>query len=171
MDIITNDKKIDLLSFKIIKYCILVGFICLVACSKKYVQNAAPSLHFELTDQAKILINKSWHEKSVEVVHHDLDSSQVMNITQQFLNTDLDDVVIFSQDGSYQYDEGETKSRNDSQQVYENGNWYLAKDHLVLVTHNSRIHYQVKELSLNTLVLKLFPKQENYHYVITYEPL
>lgn len=139
-----------------------------IACSKVNYDSKGDYTAIELTDTMKTLVDKRWMEVLVEVKHPKLDSTQATNITHQFLRSDLDDLLIFSDDGTYQFDEGKSKSREESKQVYEQGNWSIVGSHLVLMTNNSKTHYLIKQLSAGSLVLKLPVKNEEYYYVLTY---
>ncbi len=158
----SNYKAITLLLFAVLLQ---------VSCVKQSPRNKLPTLDFELTNSGKILIDKNWREVTVEVINHQEDKNQSKNITGQFNRSDLDDLMIFLKDGTYKFEEGQSKLSTESKQVYEIGNWFLDGDQLVLETEESRTNYIVKKISPNTLILALPVKYEDYHYLITYQSI
>lgn len=77
---------------------------------------------FYMNDVGRMLINKKWVEVSIEVIQTDTLSK---DITGQFMKSDLDDIIVFSEDGTYEFDEGKTKARNESSQIYQKGIWRI----------------------------------------------
>ena len=116
-----------------------------------------------------MLINKNWKEVSIEVFGADDNLNK--DITHQFMKSDLDDIILFNDNGTYLFDEGRSKARNESSQVYDNGTWTF--DHytnsLELLSHEIYTTYQLIKISNETLILKLEIPSKNYFYLITYQ--
>ena len=117
-----------------------------------------------------MLTAKRWKEINIEVFD---DSELHKNITHQFMKSDLDDIILFMENGTYLFDEGQSKARDVSAQIYENGNWQLNSEDktLVLSTKNSTTTYKIQELTDNELVLELPVESKEYHYVLTYQQI
>lgn len=155
---------------KIIFKLIACTFISFLACSKQNYHNKTLLGDFQLTEHSQILVGNNWREIKIEVIDREQNSVS-KNITNQFLQTDLDDEIIFSADGTYVFNEGKTKAKKESSQFYENGFWQLRNDELTLATRNSKTSYLIKDLSTNILVLKLLVKNEDYYYILTFQPI
>jgi len=154
-------------------YATLFISIALSACSRSGFSNLSAFPEIELTEQTSLLMSKKWKESKVELIDYDKSSEPSKNITGQFNKSDLDDVITFSEDGTYEYDEGQTKAVEGSTQKYELGIWHLREDEgtLTLKTADSTTSYELTQLTAKELVLKLTVENEAYHYLITYEPV
>lgn len=145
--------------------------IFLQACAKSNYKSKALPLNPIDSEYAKTLVNKTWQEVSIETINDDQNTIESKNITGQFLATDLDDEILFFEDGTYTYDEGKTKAKKESSQLYENGNWQLREGELVLTTKHFSTSYQVIEISPTKMVLELLVKNEDYHYLLIYKAI
>ena len=122
------------------------------ACSKKQVATHAAIDHSET---AKMIMNQQWLESDVSVIHNP--DTVLHDITLQFPAPERDDVLIFSGDGTYQYDEGATKSNSILKQTFVEGQWKLdeAKRELQLMANGSTDTYEIVSVTDTSLVLKL----------------
>jgi hypothetical protein len=98
-----------------------------------------------------------WKETSV--VAHKLRGNDTLsyNITRQFDGTDRDDLTIFCEDGTFLFEEGQTKHTAQSSEKYYTGTWQLTGDgrKLTLNTSKAGDEYQILRLDSTTMVLKL----------------
>ena len=110
--------------------------------------------------------------RSSEVISQ-LQDSSFSDITDQFMSSDLDDVIVFSSNRQYIFDEGPTKGRIEGPQIYETGRWdVIANKQLVLQNEHSSTTYDVIHLSTDQLVLRLSVEVEKQHYsyILTFQP-
>ncbi len=142
-------------------------FLC-ISCSNKVHRNKSIPTTISLTDQGRLLVGTPWKEKAIEVVYDKIQQEENQNITGQFAKTDLDDLMVFSEDGTYRFEEGKSKLRKESIDVYENGNWFIEDNKLVLTSNHSKTTYLIHKVVSDSLVLLLPVANENYHYMITY---
>ncbi len=147
----------------------IFAIVICAACAKKQHDSAFSTKNFHLTNENKMLLDTSWKEVKIEVYEHNTDDSKVKNITGQFMKSDLDDVIIFNRDGTYIFDEGNSKARKESLQVYQNGNWQMQEDQLLLSASEEQVtQYQVLTLTPEKLVLKYRAYKKKYFYILTY---
>jgi hypothetical protein len=135
------------------KSCLPLFVIVLAcACSKKQVTTQTVSDHSET---AKMIMNRQWLESDVSVIHNP--DTALHDITLQFPAPERDDVLIFSADGTYKYDEGATKSNSFLKQTFVEGQWKLDEDQrtLQLMANGSADTYEIVAITDSTLVLKL----------------
>lgn len=150
------------MKYKLILFFVMTLF--LISCSKQLQVEVVGGKEY------KMLTSKRWKEINIEVI----DNGKLhKNITHQFMKSDLDDIILFMENGTYFFDEGQTKARDVSAQIYENGNWQLNSEDktLVLTTKNLITTYKIKELTDNTLVLELPVELKEYHYLLTYKQI
>ncbi|MEO1651984.1 MAG: hypothetical protein AAFU64_00415 [Bacteroidota bacterium] len=148
--------------------------LSLFGCHKKFTSPATRAISlppFKLTEGSQLLLDKTWREANIEVIHLSTEDQPKDNITRQFLSTDLDDELTFYEDGTYTYDEGQSKARESHLHIYEKGNWALEDKRLVLLNPNSSTRYILRNLSSDTLVLEYRVKSEKYYYLLTYKAL
>ena len=133
----------------------------------------ACELNFELTERAQLLLDKQWSETSIKVLRR-AGEAQTMDVTDQFMPSDLDDVIIFHRDGTFLFDEGASKARQESQQVYGAGSWTLIEENkqLVLCSQSKYTIYEVVDLAPDQLILQLGidKPDESYTYELIYHP-
>ena len=142
---------------------IVVLMVVCAACSNKYHASK-----IEPTDH--VLVGKPWKEVNIEVFQND---SLQKNITKQFMKSDLDDVIIFNPDGTYFFDEGISKARTASAQIYQRGLWQIneSKQLTFIELNGDSTTYSIEEMSPEKLIIKLPAKKTDLFYVMTYVPL
>ena len=152
---------------------LLFSLFLLTSCSKTYQTSSTipPQWDFQLTAESMTLLDKQWSEVAIKVIEDEPLSEEDKDITHQIYATDLDDLMIFRENGTYQFDEGRSKAVATGSQVYEDGYWQLKDNQLVLMAHGAETLYLVEKLSADSLVLKLPVAGEAYHYLITYVAL
>lgn len=163
----------NFMRFTILLLCLL--FSCKT--SKILTHNAWESscnLTFQPTPKTKLLMHKKWTEISIEVIEQQHDSTD-LDITDQFMKSDLDDLIIFNADGTFVFDEGSSKARNESHQIYGKGQWALdeTSSKLLLCMKGDLTIYDITTLNPELMVLQLeqHKSDESYTYVLTYQPL
>lgn len=84
-------------------------------------------------------------------------------------------MIVFNKNGTYVFDEGKTKARPGSAQVYEQGNWCICAggNQLILGSGPSITSYEVIRLEENVLVLQLMRTRNEKAdaYLLTYQPV
>jgi TonB family protein len=94
------------------------------------------------------------------------------NITRQFDGTDRDDLSIFREDGTFLFEEGQTKFTPQSSEKYYTGTWQVNDDGHILTMRTGRSSdvYQILRLDTSAMVLKLFVSKEEstYYYLLSY---
>jgi hypothetical protein len=149
------------------------------ACSNSVLVKQRLPCKFRMSQQAQVLVGKQWKEISIEAkrqVNNAMPSSKdYRDITGQFSASDLDDVMVFSRNGTYVFDEGNVKARPESAQIYESGNWCICKGgkELALINGPSLTIYNIVELHDKSLVLQLHRTNEVLAdtYLLRYIPL
>lgn len=153
----------------------------LIACSllsctssRKLAADRLCSIKFKRTKQSLHLINKKWTEISIKVFMRQNDHTE-MDITDQFMASDIDDLMIFHEDGTFVFDEGASKATPGSHQVYGSGSWalYEKEAKLVLCMDDYQTIYEVMELNPHEMILQLKESnsRKSYTYVLTYRPV
>lgn len=149
---------------------VLLAVTCL-SCSRKLVYEQTIPCRFELNETALQLAGKKWTETDIELRRLEKDSAY-NEITGQFMESDLDDVMYFNSNGTYIFDEGKRKARPQSPQVYENGKWCLCENgnQLALISGPSVTIYDIVALSENVLQLRLLriKGEKEEAYLLTY---
>lgn len=152
---------------------IIVIVITLSSCSKKSYQaavvaNSSPTL----SPGAELLASYIWKETSVVAYKPKGNDTLTYNITRQFEGTDRDDLSLFREDGTFLFEEGQTKFTPQSAEKYYTGTWRLSDDlhTLTLQTGKSTDVYQILRLDTGAMVLKLFVTNEEhtYYYLLSY---
>lgn len=137
---------------KSVLFSILIVF-SLFSCtsSRKLAADQLCSIKFKRTEQSLDLINKKWTEISIKVLMRQNDHTE-LDITDQFMSSDIDDLMIFHEDGTFIFDEGASKATSGSHQVYGSGNWalYEKESKLVLCMDD----YQTSMKSSNSTTMK-----------------
>ncbi len=130
--------------------------LIVTGCGAKMYRTGSADCRFRLTKPAQMLIGKEWAETSIEARRIEKDSAY-KDITHQFMPSDLDDLMVFHKDGTYAFDEGKTKARPGSAQIYESGNWCIcqAGEKLILSSGPSVTTYEIVALEEKLLVLQL----------------
>lgn len=156
---------------KVISYKAPLVLLAFLAMSLSFCSKRAQPTVFKLTARGELLVNKQWKETTIEVLEEERDSVNYQDITSQFMRSDLDDIITFKENGTYIFDEGRTKARVQSAQIYESGKWALTtmEDSLILSTTNSNTTYYIEDLSENKLVLSLPVKSKGYAYLLTHK--
>lgn len=146
----------------------ILGIISISGCSKNHYSSKIKVPDFYMNDVGRMLINKKWMEVSIEVIQTDTLSK---DITGQFMKSDLDDIIVFSEDGTYEFDEGKTKARNESSQIYQKGIWRINEQGEILFfdANGKATSYYIKEISSDKIILTLPVKNKNYYYLMTYK--
>lgn len=162
------------MKFKTITKALLL-LLLLVACKSQRVspQDNVCTLDFRLTKTSKALIDRNWTESNITRLNWD-ENGDSHDVTDQFMSSDLDDVIIFNRDGTFAFDEGESKARPESAQVYETGHWslYEKENKLILCTEGRNTIYEVVTVNPELLVLQLKKSKsgKKYTYTLTYSP-
>ncbi len=142
--------------------------------SRKLASEHLCSIKFKRTKQNLDLINKRWSETSIKVLMRQNDHTE-LDITDQFMLSDIDDLMIFHENGTFVFDEGASKATPGSHQVYGSGSWalYEKESKLVLCTDDYQTVYEVVVLNPNELILHLkeSDSRKSYTYVLTYHPV
>lgn len=132
------------------------------------------NITWQTSSDSQLLINKKWTEASIEVIKHHNDSSD-LDITDQFMKSDLDDLMIFKEDGTFVFDEGTSKARLESNQIYSSGQWTMdqTSSQLLLCIHGEMTIYEIITLNPELLILQLEQKKpgKSYTYLLTYRPV
>jgi protein TonB len=146
--------------------------LTLSSCSKKYYQAGVTTQAPALSPAAELLTSYIWKETSVLAYKPKGSDTLTYNITRQFENTDKDDLTIFRQDGTFLFEEGQTKFTPQSSEKYYTGTWQLEDGQrmLTLNTNNSTDVYEIIRLDTTGLTLKLAVKNEEntYYYLLSY---
>src|SRR5688572_28864228 len=96
------------------KICTMLSVsLLMIACSPKQITTQSNNDHSET---AKMIMNRHWLEADVAVVHNP--DTALQDITFQFPAPERDDVLILSEDGTYQYDEGASKHSSQLTQTF-----------------------------------------------------
>jgi hypothetical protein len=146
--------------------------LTLISCSRKIdVQKVDP---FVLNSTAVLLADKYWIETNVLVERAGSDTVK-QDIILQFPSADRDDILFFSSDGTYRFDEGSTKHHELNKQVFQQGQWRLdEQEHkLHLVFGGAATTYELLEVSERELILKLAVSQRGqaYTYKLHFVPM
>jgi hypothetical protein len=143
-------------------------FLSLLACTNKQTITQAVVEH---SATAKLLLNKRWMEADVHVVQNP--DTAMLDITMQFPSYERDDVLVFFESGTYQYDEGATRYNTLHQQVFVNGRWKVDEREkvLYLTANGSTDKYEILALSDSALVLKLnvVQRTKSYSYALHFK--
>lgn len=148
-------------------------FLLLIACKsqREMSHENACTLNFKLTRESKALIDRNWTETNITILNWD-ENGDSHDVTDQFMSSDLDDVILFKKDGTFAFDEGESKARPESAQVYETGYWSLHEKEkkLILCSEGYNTIYEVQEVNQEMLVLQLQRSKsgKKYTYILTY---
>jgi TonB family protein len=125
-----------------------------------------------LLPAAELLASHIWKESSVVVYKLIGQDTIKYTITDQFGTTDRDDLSLFREDGTFLFEEGQTKHTPQSAQKYYTGTWQVSMDEkeLTLKTTYSKDTYQILQLDSSQLVMKLFVTKEEktYYYLLSY---
>lgn len=155
---------------------LFVSIILSCKISRTYKNDAfegSCNIIWQASSDSQFLINKKWTEVSIEVIKHHNDSSD-FDITDQFMKSDLDDLMIFKEDGTFVFDEGISKARRESNQIYSSGKWTLdqASSQLSLCMNGEMTIYEIITLKPELLILQLELKKpgKSYTYLLTYHP-
>ena len=160
------------MTFKTISEVLLLS-ILLIACKSRQItkHDNVCALNFKLTKDSEVLIDRPWTETNITVLNWD-ENGDSNDVTDQFMPSDLDDVIIFKKDGTFAFDEGASKARPESAQVYESGNWalYHEEKKLILCTDGNNTIYEVVDINPELLVLQLQKSKlgKKYTYTLTY---
>tara|TARA_R110000737_G_scaffold253865_2_gene263219 strand:+ start:2061 stop:2597 length:537 start_codon:yes stop_codon:yes gene_type:complete len=157
---------------------LLFLLLALSSCNRTLLTNNTPQCKFRLTQQALLLTNKRWQEVSIEARRLSAGAmpttKDFKDVTGQFSPSDLDDVAIFDEKGTYVFDEGPVKARPESPQVYEKGTWCICKggNQLILTNGPAITVYDIIRLEEKSLVLQLHRTKEEVAdtYLLTYQP-
>ncbi|MDW3191785.1 MAG: hypothetical protein R8G66_05450 [Cytophagales bacterium] len=158
--------------FKTISKALLLS-ILLIACKSRQVatHDNICTLNFKLTQESAVLIDRPWTETNITIMNWD-ENGDSNDVTDQFMSSDLDDVIIFKKDGTFAFDEGASKAQPESAQVYESGNWslYHEEKKLIFCTDGHNTIYKVVEVAPELLVLQLQKSKsgKKYTYTLTY---
>jgi TonB family protein len=145
--------------------------ITLSSCSKKNYQATA---HYSsaLSPAGEVLASYVWKETSVVAYKLKGNDTLAYNITRQFDGTDRDDLTTFHTDGTFLFEEGQTKHTPQSSEKYHTGTWQVGENGqtLGLKTARSTDLYEILHLDTTSLMLKLSVQKEDnaYYYIITY---
>lgn len=149
-------------------------FFALSGCGKKLYQATLPAAP-ALPPAEELLASYVWKESSVIAYKLLSGDTLVYNISKQFGSTDKDDLSIFREDGTFLFEEGQTKHTLQSAQKYYTGSWQVSMDaaELKLTTPHGSDTYQILQLDSSQMVLKLFVTNEKniYYYLLTYVPI
>ncbi len=153
---------------------LLIIFLIFQACHKKNYPLAA-IIPPKSSPRIELLTSYIWKEKAVQLYKFIGSDTLVYNLTKQFEHIDKDDLTLFREDGTFLFEEGQTKFTPQSAQKYATGTWQLMNNEatLTLKTLHSSDAYQIIELDTSTLVLRLTisKEQQKYAYLITYVPV
>jgi hypothetical protein len=89
---------------------------------------------------------------------------------QVYQSTDRDDIFKFNADGTYQNEEGATKTRPTDPDIIERGTWVFANDENVvaLTSGGSRTEWQLQELTSSSLRVTYTIRANGVNYTLSY---
>lgn len=152
---------------KYVFYLTLLLTSCFYSCSRKNFSGTS----LTQSPKAELLSNYVWRETSV--IAYTLVSGDTIRDNISKANVDQDDLTVYNEDGTFIFEEGETKLKPVHAQVYLKGTWKLNEDGTVLMLESdgSVDEYRIIRLDASILMVNLAVdtgEGQYKNYLITY---